>query len=147
MPADEDAAHFLIRMVHKFPNQIAIYEGGPMTNLALAISIDPEFPELARELVFMGASLNPQTTDPEFVNTPRREFNLWFDPEASSRVFHSDWARVIVTTVDISIKTHMTKELIAEIAKGAFETRSGGPPAPPSPPRPTGPAAGPRPVT
>jgi regulator of protease activity HflC (stomatin/prohibitin superfamily) len=36
---------------------------------------------------------------------------------------------------------------IAEIAKGAFETRSGGPPAPSSPPRPTGPAAGPRPVT
>jgi hypothetical protein len=35
---------------------------------------------------------------------------------------------------------------IAEIAKGAFESRSGSPPAPPSP-RPTGPAAGPRPVT
>ena len=34
---------FCIRMVHKFPNQITIYEGGPMTNLALAISIDPEF--------------------------------------------------------------------------------------------------------
>ena len=41
--ADEDAAHFLIRMVHKFPNQITIYAGGPMTNLALAISIVPEF--------------------------------------------------------------------------------------------------------
>jgi regulator of protease activity HflC (stomatin/prohibitin superfamily) len=35
---------------------------------------------------------------------------------------------------------------IAEIAKGAFETGSGRPPAPPSPPRPTGPT-GPRPVT
>ena len=31
----------------------------------------------------MGASLNPQTDDPEFVNTPRHEFNLWFDPEAA----------------------------------------------------------------
>ncbi len=62
--ADEDAAHFLIRMVRKFPHEVTIYAGGPMTNLALAISIDPEFPELAKELVFMGASLNPQTTDP-----------------------------------------------------------------------------------
>src|SRR5580693_9821976 len=34
-PADEDAAHFLLRMVHKFPNQVTIYAGGPMTNLAL----------------------------------------------------------------------------------------------------------------
>ncbi|MGB2604889.1 MAG: nucleoside hydrolase, partial [Candidatus Sulfotelmatobacter sp.] len=38
-PASEDAAHFLLRMVHQFPHQVSIYEGGPMTNLALAISI------------------------------------------------------------------------------------------------------------
>jgi purine nucleosidase len=50
-PIDEDAAHFLVRMVRQYPNQITIYEGGPMTNLALAISIDPEFPSLAKELV------------------------------------------------------------------------------------------------
>ncbi len=41
--ADEDAVHFLIRMVHKYPQEVTIYEGGPMTNLALAISLDPEF--------------------------------------------------------------------------------------------------------
>src|SRR6478672_863593 len=76
--AEEDAAHFLVRMVRKYPNQVTIYAGGPMTNLALAISIDPEFAGLAKEMVLMGASLNPQTTDPEFINTPRREFNLWF---------------------------------------------------------------------
>src|SRR3984885_4953479 len=67
-PADEDAAHFLLRMVHKFPNQVTIYEGGPMTNLALAISLDPEFAGLAKELVFMGGSFNPRTDDPEFAN-------------------------------------------------------------------------------
>src|SRR6266436_2298768 len=81
--ADEDAAHFLVRMVRKYPHEVTIYEGGPMTNLALAISIDREFASLAKELVFMGASLNPQTADPEFANTPRHEFNLWFDPEAA----------------------------------------------------------------
>ena len=59
-PANEDAAHFLVRMVHKYPHEVTIYEGGPMTNLALAITIDPEFASLAKELVFMGASLNPQ---------------------------------------------------------------------------------------
>src|ERR1700745_2636102 len=58
-PASEDAANFLIRMVHKYPHEITIYEGGPMTNLALAISLDPHFAELAQELVFMGGSLSP----------------------------------------------------------------------------------------
>ena len=52
--SDEDAAHFLVRMVRAFPHQITIYEGGPMTNLALAQSIEPQFASLAKELVFMG---------------------------------------------------------------------------------------------
>src|SRR5436305_12949558 len=85
-PLDEDAAHFLIRMVRKYPNEITIYAGGPMTNMAIAIALDPEFPRLAKELVFMGGSLNPVTDDPEFMNTPRHEFNLWFDPEAAHAV-------------------------------------------------------------
>src|ERR1700674_3786135 len=71
--ANEDAAHFLLRMVRQFPHQVTIYEGGPMTNLALAISIDPDFPELAQGLVFMGGSLSPQTDDAEFANNPRHE--------------------------------------------------------------------------
>src|ERR1700746_1078535 len=41
-PAAEDAAHFLIRMVHKYPHEVTLYEAGPMTNLAVALSIDPE---------------------------------------------------------------------------------------------------------
>lgn len=117
-PLDEDAAHFLIRMVHKYPHEITIYEGGPMTNLALAISIDPEFPNLVKELIFMGASLNPTTDDPEFVNTPRHEFNLWFDPEAAHVVLTSPWKKIVCTTVDISVKTRLTPELINEVKSG-----------------------------
>ena len=114
----EDAAHFLIRMVHRYPHQVTIYAGGPFTNLALAIAIDPQFAGLAKELIVMGGSIAPVTDDPEFKDTPRREFNFWIDPEAARRAFHAPWARVVVTTVDISIKTHMTKELIAEIGAG-----------------------------
>jgi len=113
--ADEDAAHFLLRMVHKYPHEVTIYEGGPMTNLALAISIDPEFASLAKELVFMGASLSPETPDPEFTNTPRREFNLWFDPEAAHIVLRAPWKKIVCTTVDISVKTRMTNDLIDKI--------------------------------
>jgi purine nucleosidase len=116
--ADEDAAHFLVRMVRKFPNQVTIYAGGPMTNLALAISIDPEFAGLAKELVLMGASLNPQTTDPEFINTPRHEFNIWFDPEAAHIALRAPWKKIVCTTVDISVKTRMTTELINRIKAG-----------------------------
>jgi purine nucleosidase len=116
--ADEDAAHFLVRMVHKYPNQITIYAGGPMTNLALAQTIDPEFASLAKELVFMGASLSPQTDNPEFFNLPRHEFNIWFDPEASHIVLRAPWKRIICTPVDISVKTSLTNALLDRVKTG-----------------------------
>jgi purine nucleosidase len=116
-PADEDAAHFLIRMVHQYPHQISIYAGGPLTNLALATRIDSQFPTLAQELVVMGGSANPGRRDPEFSAAPRREFNFWFDPEAAHIVLCAPWHKITVTTVDISITTRFTKEMIAQIAK------------------------------
>jgi len=117
-PANEDAAHFLLRMVRQFPHQVTIYEGGPMTNLALAISIDPEFAALAKELVFMGGSFNPHTDDPEFTHTPTHEFNLWFDPEAARIVLRAAWPKIVCTPVDISVKTHLTTDLIDRIKAG-----------------------------
>jgi purine nucleosidase len=116
-PLNEDAAHFLVRMIRKYPHEITIYAGGPMTNLALAIAIDPQFPTLAKELIFMGASLNPKTDDPEFANTPRREFNLWFDPEAAHIVLLAPWRKIVCTTVDISVKTRLTQNLIDQIKR------------------------------
>jgi len=114
-PADDDAAHFLVRMVHKYPHEVTIYEGGPMTNLALAISIDPQFAALAQELVFMGGSLNPETNDPEFANNPRHEFNFWFDPEAAHIVLRAPWKKITCTPADISIKTRFSPEMVKRI--------------------------------
>ena len=113
----EDAAHFLVRTVRQYPHEVTIYAAGPMTNLALAIALDPQFPELSRELIVMAGSINPQTDDPEFSLTPKREFNFWMDPEASRAVLHAHWPRVVLTTVDISVKTRMEKTLIEQVRK------------------------------
>ena len=113
--AQEDAAHFLVRMVRRYPHQVTIYAGGPMTDLALAITLDPQFPELAEELVFMGGSLNPQTADPEFADNPRHEFNFWFDPEAAEIVLRAPWKKMVGTPTDISIKTRLTPDMMQQI--------------------------------
>ena len=113
----ETAAHFMVRMVRQYPHEVTIYAAGPMTDLALAIALDPEFPELSKELIVMGGSINPHTDNPEFALSPSHEFNFWMDPEASSAVLHAHWPRVVVTTVDISVKTLMDKELIGQIRK------------------------------
>ena len=95
--APEDAAHFLVRMVHRYPSEVTIYEGGPMTDLALAISIVPHFAELAQGLVFMGGSISPHTGDAEFVNNPRHEFNFWLDPEAAHIVLRAPSKKIVCT--------------------------------------------------
>src|ERR1700728_3108883 len=54
---DEDGVHFLIRQVRAHPHEVTIYAAGPLTNIALALSIDPEFASLTQGIVLMGGSL------------------------------------------------------------------------------------------
>ncbi len=115
----EDAVHFLIRQVRAHPHQVTLYAAGPLTNVALAIGIDPAFAELTKGIVIMGGSLNPHTTDPEFAQSPRHEFNFWFDPEAAHIVLRAHWPRIDLTTVDVSIQARFTEDMLAAIAKAA----------------------------
>jgi len=112
----EDAAHFIIRMVHQYPQQVTIYAGGPLTDIAQVVSLDPKVPELAQELVIMGGSITPQV-EMTWATSNRREFNFWWDPEAVHMVLRAPWKKITVTTVDISVKTHFTKAMIERIGK------------------------------
>ena len=116
--SQEDAATFLVRMVNAHPHEVTIYAGAPLTNLAMAMLLDANLPELSKELIIMGGSINPKTDDPEFKAAPHREFNFWMDPDAAHAVLHGHWPRIVLTTVDISITTRMDKNLIARIANG-----------------------------
>ena len=127
-PAPEVAAMFLIRMVRANPHEVTIMACGPLTNLALAQRLDPEFAGLVKEVVIMGGSLNPQKVldnrsaadfAREFMNTPRREFNIRFDPEAASMVAHAPWAKVTIVPVDPSTATQLTPALIEKLASAA----------------------------
>jgi inosine-uridine nucleoside N-ribohydrolase len=116
---EEDAAHFLIREVRAHPGQVTIYAAGPLTNIALAIRLDPHFAESTKGIVMMGGSLNPQTEEAEFANSPRHEFNFWFDPEAAHIVLRAHWPRIDVTTLDVSIKAMFTTEMFGAISRSS----------------------------
>src|SRR6201986_3722066 len=121
-PVDEDAAHFVVRQVHAHPHQVTVFAAGPLTNIALALSIDPHFAEMTAGIVLMGGSLNPQTEDPEFATSPRHEFNFWFDPEAAHIVLRAAWPRIDVTTVDVSIKAPFTQAMLDAISQSNSPT-------------------------
>jgi inosine-uridine nucleoside N-ribohydrolase len=120
--AKESAIDFMVRMVHRYPHQVTIIAAGPMTDLALAAKLDPQFASLAKQLVFMGGSFDPMPADTPFAqendNTPRSEFNMYFDPEAASIVFHQPWKRITEVPVDATNPTLMSHRLLRQVASG-----------------------------
>ena len=112
------AAEFIIKMVHKYPGEVVLWAGGPLTNYALALKLDPEVATLAKEFVMMGGGLyaDKGAIDPGAIDA-RREFNWWFDAEATRIVLRAPWKKVTITPIDISVKTRYTQEMKATIAK------------------------------
>jgi purine nucleosidase len=102
------AAEFIINTIRANPHQIVIYCGGPLTNIALAISLAPDIVPLTKEIVFMGTSpaFQPKTV------------NVLYDPHAARIVLHAPWPKLTVFSVDVSEKVHKTPEMAATVAAG-----------------------------
>lgn len=73
----------IIRQVRNAPGEITLVALGPMTTIALALSLDPGIAPLVRELVFMGGGINGGNV------TAQAEFNIWADPDAAAIVLRS----------------------------------------------------------
>src|SRR5437588_1941943 len=115
-PLDETAAHFIVRMVHKYPGEVVVWAGGPLTNIAWALRLDPQAATLAKELVLMGSGMYADNGGISGVDG-RREFNWWFDPEAVRIVMRAPWKKITITPIDISVKTLVNPAIRAAIAK------------------------------
>lgn len=117
------AAQFLVDTVRRHPGEVTVWAAGPMTNLALAARLEPDFAALARELVFMGGSFSPVAADhvfaQEYQYSPRHEFNLRFDPEAAALVLREPWQRITQVPVDATTRTFWRPEHQAEVGAGA----------------------------
>jgi inosine-uridine nucleoside N-ribohydrolase len=67
---------------------------GPLTNVALALKLDPTLPARIPKLVIMGGGHEVPNV------TASAEFNIWADPEAASVVLSSGIAEIVLVTLD-----------------------------------------------
>ena len=109
------AATFLIRQVHAHPHEVTIVAAGPLTNLALAIRLDPTFAADAKQLVFMGAlidtNMSAVTGNADFAS----DFNMLFDPEAAHITLTAPWPKIIAVG-NVSNGVMMTRALMDKVA-------------------------------
>lgn len=82
-PGDEHAALAMIRMTREQPGKLTLVALAPLTNLALAVRLDPAFPSRVGRLVVMGGAVNGHGN----MRRSPVEFNVGFDPEAAHVVF------------------------------------------------------------
>jgi purine nucleosidase len=109
----ESAADFMIRTVNSSPGEISIIAIGPLTNVAMAISQNPDFAKNAKKIAIMGGAIASLPAGGGNV-TPNAEFNIWVDPEAAWVVLHSG-IPLVFTPLNVTAKTNFTKTAYDEI--------------------------------
>jgi purine nucleosidase len=80
----EHAALAILRLSHAHAGKLLLVTLGPLTNVALALKLDPTLPQRVARLVVMGGAVSAHGN-----LTPAAEFNVAFDPEAAHLVFEA----------------------------------------------------------
>lgn len=99
------AANEIVRLA-RAEGQLHICATGPLTNLALALLLDPELPDFVDAITIMGgAAFCPGNT------TPLAEFNFAVDPHAAAIVFDSG-IPITMLGLDVTRQAIVTQDMI-----------------------------------
>jgi ribokinase len=90
-PVAEDAPEMLVRLARLYPGELRVLAIGPLTNLARALELEPNLPQLVKELTIMGGAVRAPGN-----RTPFAEANIANDPEAAAAVFDANWSFALV---------------------------------------------------
>lgn len=88
---------FIIGSVLANPHEITLVPTGPLTDIAMAIRLEPRLPSLVKRIVLMGGSLGKGN------RTAHAEFNIFADPEAAAIVFGSG-APIVMMGLDVTLQ-------------------------------------------
>jgi purine nucleosidase len=104
------AADFIIDTIRANPGEVVLYCAGPLTNVALAVRMDPGIVPLTKALYIMGGS-----------SSGAAELNWWWDPEAASITIRAPWKEIVVTPFEAGAQVWSSEKLMRRVVQ------SGGP--------------------
>jgi len=104
-PEPADAARFICDMAGRHGGELTLVAVGPLTNLALALALDPELPRRVQRVVVMGGAFGTRGHAGNV--TPLAEANVHCDPHAAAAVFGAAWP-VTVVGLDVTHQVLMS---------------------------------------
>ncbi len=113
-PEGESAAEAIVRLVRAHPGEISLLAIAPLTNLALALQLDPGIASLVKQVVVMGGAFGFAGRRGNV--SPVAEANIANDPHAADAVLGAPWP-VTMVGLDVTSSCILTQEearLIAE---------------------------------
>lgn len=111
------AAQQIVDFAQARPGGCTLVAVGPLTNLGMALLLEPELPTLIPEVVIMGGAVQLPGNI-----TPFAEANVWHDPEATALVTEAPW-QVTFATLDATMQTVLSPDHLAALENS--DTRAG----------------------
>lgn len=104
-PDTRHGSQFIIDKVNEFPGEVTIAVTGPMSNLALALQLDPEIRKKIKKVVAISGAfgLNPYSFVNATGDNPQSEWNVFVDPEAAKLVYE---AGLPLVAIGLDVATH-----------------------------------------
>ena len=119
-PAErEHAVWYYIDTLMKSDGDITLVPVGPLTNIAMAMRLEPEIRGKIREIVLMGGGYQRTNT------TAAAEFNIWADPEAAQIVMDSG-CPIRIIPLDATHQAYLTEEDAQRLRRGGTRPPQGG---------------------
>ena len=105
------AAAQIVRLVRESSDKLTLVAIGPLTNIALALLLEPELPHLVERVVVMGGAMGAPGNASE-----TGEANVWHDPEAAALVVDAPWD-VLFIGLETTMQTALSEAALARIAR------------------------------
>lgn len=101
------APEFLVQAFRGEHRDAVLVAVGPLSNVAAAIVLDPDFVGNVSELMIMGGAVNKSNI------TESAEFNIWADPEAAQVVFEAGFKKLTLVPLDATHQALVSREQCA----------------------------------
>jgi inosine-uridine nucleoside N-ribohydrolase len=104
------SAQFIVDTARAHPGEITLVAVGPLGNLATALKLEPNLPQLLQEVIIMGgAVLEPGNV------SPVAEANIWNDPHSADFVFTAGW-KLTMVGLDVTHQLILPLALFKKVA-------------------------------